>query len=526
MTVVQLHPHRHLVDQALEHLDKCNVLEAIALYKALYSMPGCSDWVLAELGKADLFFLLTQLLRRPDVGHPWLYERCREVEASPDGHLDLWSREHYKSTIITFGLTIQDILRDPEITCGIFSHSRPIAKGFLRQIKIEFETNDTLKALYPEVLWMDPRQDAPKWSEDEGITVRRKSNPKEATVEAWGLVDGQPTSKHFRVLMYDDVVVKESVTTPEMIEKTTNALAASYNLGAEGGIRRFSGTRWHFNDTYRTVIERGTVKPRIYDGTVDNCGDITKPVLFSREAMAQKRRDMGPYVFGCQILQNPKADAAHGFKREWLQYWTPDDGKGLNIYLLRDPASKKKEQSDYTSDFVVGLGPDENYYVLAMYRDRLNLTERTNRLFELHAKWRPIETRYEEYGLQADIEHVEAEMERRKYRFKITKVGGRVSKPDRIKRLIPLFETSRVILPHSFHVTTADHETLDIVHEFVENEYMAFPVPIHDDMLDCLSRITETVAVGGAKLTLKWPLKKRVMTRAPEYVPLDRGMGM
>jgi hypothetical protein len=92
-------------------------------------------------------------------------------------------------------------LNDPEITVGIFSHTRPIAKAFLRQIKREFETNEQLKALFPEILYANPAAESPKWSEDEGITVKRSSNPKEATVEAWGLVDGQPTSKHYRLLI-------------------------------------------------------------------------------------------------------------------------------------------------------------------------------------------------------------------------------------------------------------------------------------------------------------------------------------
>src|SRR5688572_9601031 len=87
---------------------------------------------LRQLCTDDLFFLLTIGCKRKDIDRDWLYDRCREVEAEPDGHLDLWAREHYKSSIITFGKSIQDILKDPDVTIGIFSHTRPIAKDFLK----------------------------------------------------------------------------------------------------------------------------------------------------------------------------------------------------------------------------------------------------------------------------------------------------------------------------------------------------------------------------------------------------------
>src|SRR5213595_2773715 len=63
-----------------------------------------------RLAKTDLYWLLTEMLGRKDAKHPWVKARCEEAQSSPNGHLDLWARGHYKSTIITFALTIQEIL--------------------------------------------------------------------------------------------------------------------------------------------------------------------------------------------------------------------------------------------------------------------------------------------------------------------------------------------------------------------------------------------------------------------------------
>ena len=413
--------------------------------------------------------------------HPWIYARVREVEAKPNGHLDIWSREHYKSTTITFGKTIQDILIDPEVTVGIFSHTRPIAKAFLRMIMRELESNEVLHQAFPDVLWGKDTRQAQKWSEDDGIIVRRKSNPNEATVEAWGLVDGQPTSKHFQILLYDDIVVQASVTTPEMIDKTRTALEQSYNLTrTDGGVKRFAGTRWHFNDAYKTIMDRGTAIPRIHPGRIGGTED-GEPVLWSETTHMEKRRDMGPYTYAAQILLDPKADALQGFKREWLRYYTQMNGK-TNNYILVDAASSKKKGSDYTAMWVIGLATDGNYYALDIIRDRLSLTERADRLFELHRKWKPKQVRYEKYGLMADIEHMKSKMEQDTYRFDITEVAGRTNKQDRIGRLIPIFEQGKFYLPQTLHKTNYEKVVVDLVQAFVEEEYIPFPVGLHDDL--------------------------------------------
>jgi predicted phage terminase large subunit-like protein len=460
----------------------------------------------------DLYYMLVKVCGRKDMLNHFAFARTREVEANPNGHLDLWAREHFKSSVITFGLTIQDILKDPNTTFGIFSHTRPIAKAFLRQIMRELEGNRTLQATFPDVLWGNQVKDAPKWSEDDGIVVRRSSNPKESTIEAWGLVDGQPTSKHFQVLLYDDIVVKDTVTSPEMIQKTMESLEASYNLGiTPSGVRRMAGTRWHFNDPYRTVIDRGTFKKREHPGKEGGVEE-GKSVWWSEETHLQKRRDMGPYTYAAQILLNPKADALQGFKREWLSHYSKLTGThSMNKYMLVDAANSKKKGSDYTAIWILGLGTDGNYYALDMIRDRLNLAERSERVFTLHRKWKPRQVRYERYGLMADIEHLKSRMENENYRFPITEVAGQTSKADRIKRLLPLFEQRRIWLPKTLHITTWEKTVVDVVNEFVEQEYLAFPVGLHDDLLDALSRICEP------DLNLTWPRAETI-----EYIPPRR----
>lgn len=458
---------------------------------------------LRHLARTNLYFLLRYGLDRSDVEHPWLFDRCVEVQNNPNGYLDLWSREHYKSTIITFAKSIQDILAshgdDPilerEETVGIFSHTRPIAKGFLRQIMREFEGNHWLRDLFPDVIWTDCKREAPKWSEDDGIVLRRKSNPKESTVEAWGLVDSQPTSKHFSIRVYDDVVTIDSVRSPDMMKKTTESWELSLNLGTRGGCERYIGTRYHFNDTYKEIMKRDAAIERIYPGS-DNGKVDGNPVLLDIDEWKEKRRKMGPYIFGCQMLQDPRADSVQGFKKEWLKYYeNVNNWQSMNIYIIVDPANEKKKKSDYTSIKVLGAASDQNIYVLDMVRDRLNLKERTTKVFELHKDWKPLNQKvpvyYEKYGKDSDIQHIQSVMEQENYRFDIFPIGGSMAKNDRIRRLVPDFENGLILLPKRLSYIDYEGTTHDLTREFIDEEYIPFPVGDHDDMLDDIARIKD-----------------------------------
>jgi predicted phage terminase large subunit-like protein len=370
-----------------------------------------------------------------------------------------------------------------------------------------------LKAWFSDILYDNPERQSPRWS-DEGLIFKRLKNPKEACVEAWGLVDSMPTGMHFNILLYDDVVTLGSVTNAEQIQKTMEAFEMSRNLGSgEDTLTRIIGTRYHFNDAYGQIIKRGVAIPRVYPATVD--GTVSgEPVLRSREFLEKRYREMGQYVFSSQMLQNPIADSTQGFQRQWLKYFDDvGESRHMNKYVLVDPASQKKARSDWTAIAVVGLGPDENLYLLDAVRDRLNLTERGAAVMRMHRKWRPKVVGYERYGMQADIEYIRELQKRENYRFDVIEVGGQMPKADRIRRLIPFFEAGRFYLPDSLFKTVYDKSTVNLVEVLIEEEMMGFPVSLHDDLLDAISRIFDTNMV--------WP-RSVVQEEKPERYKVQK----
>lgn len=409
------------------------------------------------LCELDRYYLLVKVLRRTDLLHPWLYARCREVERNPDGYLDLWAREHYKSTIITYAGAIQEVLRDPEITIGIFSHTKSIAQGFLAQIKRELEGNETLLAAFPDRLYADPGRQSTSWSLGTGLTVIRNTNPKESTVEAHGLVDGQPIGKHFKLVIYDDVVTRESVNTPEQIAKTTEAWELSDNLGSVGGRKWHVGTRYSYADTYDAIIKKGSVQVRLYPATADGLMD-GQPILLSQEEWDRRKRDQGEATIACQMLQNPLAGHQRMFNVEDLREYEirPET---LNVFVLVDPARSIKKDSDNTAVIVIGLDYNSNKYLLDGYNHKMDLAERWQRTRDMYIKWRrqpgvqSVRVGYEAFGAIADLDYFRERQVAEKIGFPIDELtwprNGEVSKVDRVQRLGPDFRNHKFFLPYS-----------------------------------------------------------------------------
>jgi len=506
-----------------DYLQTVSYEEAIEAYAQCHRDANINDSFIRTLAQCDRYYLGVFICNRHDMLHPWIYERCREVEGATDHHLDLWARFHYKSSIITFLGCVQEILCNPDITIGILSYSARQAKPFLRQIMQELEGNERLQQLFPDILYEKPKQQAPKWAENEGICVRRSSNPKEQTVEAHGLVDGQPTGRHFSLIVYDDVVVQESVSTPEQIKKTTTQWELSLNLGSTHRPRyQYAGTRYSYGDTYGTILQRAAVKPRIHPATYNGQMD-GEPVFLEQERWEEIKKTTSTYTVACQQLLNPIAGSDVSFKDEW---WTEYEVRPyvINVYIMVDPAHSKKKESNRTAMAVVGIDSNFNKFLLDGCCHRMTLSEKWTYLKRLRMKWkrapgvREVKVGYERYGAQSDIDHFKAMMSMDGSSFPIYELnwvggGGSQSKKDRIQRLEPDLKDGSFYFPYptdekyltsmqmdfkdrnqSFLISKKiicideERKTYDLTKWMKDNEYSLFPT-IHPDFLDALSRI-------------------------------------
>ncbi len=324
--------------------------------------------VLRELCKEDLWFLLFFILKIPVMNSVFGVNVCKEIREGPKTDtVDIWAREHLKSTCFTIGENIQDILKDKEATTCIFSYAKRPAEAFLGSIKSVFEQNIILKLLFSDVLYLDPAKESPCWKAD-AIVCKRESYVKEATVEAWGLIEGMPVGRHFSKLIYDDVVTADLVDSPDIIQKVKNRFDMSLNVGSDGCRVRIIGTFYAHDDplVYITNLKDEDGVPiyhtRIKPAT-DNGLANGKPVFLS-ESRFRKLKAGNLYQFNCQQLCNPTPVGEQKLDSNLLIRVPADKvPKNLFKFMLIDQAGdgrKDGRPGDWWAICVFGVVPNRD----------------------------------------------------------------------------------------------------------------------------------------------------------------------
>ena len=220
-------------------------------------------------------------------------------------------------------------------------------------------------------------------------------------------------------------------------------------------------------------------------------GELLHEARMGHDEMDREKNELGAYGFSGQYQQQPSPEGGGAFRKDWLQYYENISHEGMNKYIFIDPANSKKKKSDYTAAIVIGCSDDGNIYVLDIVRDKLDVRERQELVFDLHKKYKPKLVAYEKYGMQTDVDWIKKAQEENNYRFRLEEVGGPLSKEGRIERLIPYFFDHKIYLPKRLYKSDYENKLVDVVDSFIHQEYATFPVGLHDDMLDAMSRLCD-----------------------------------
>lgn len=321
----------------------------------------------------------------------------------PD-NLQLVFRGAGKSTTCTITKSIHLLLKNPNLRIVIASKTASNAKGFLKEIKGHFETNERLAEIFGE--YYDPRK-VNKWDDTEIEVLPRKTASKEASITCVG-VEGTIVSKHYDVIIADDLVDEDNARTEHMREKTRVWYYQTLDPTLEppdpdvphrGEYHRL-GTRYHYADLYGHLIanelkNHHQIIPALKDGK------SPWPEKYPAEWFAKKRKKAGIIIFNAQYQCDTEAMKGEIFRYEDCQIIEsqkiPED---LKIYMGIDLAISQKDTADHFAIVIIGMDDNENVYVLDFYDGQLRFAEQTAMIKKYYTKYDPIRAMIETNAYQ------------------------------------------------------------------------------------------------------------------------------
>lgn len=452
----------------------------------------------------DLWFIVYFVLAIPVANKPFVVQACQDVEDGPKSEtLDIWAREHFKSSIITIAETIQYTLKEPEGATCIFSYARPVSKKFLFEIKETLENNNTLKGCFPDVLWQHPQKEAPVWSLDDGLIVRRSGIRREPNVYAAGLVEGMPTGMHYPRMIFDDIVTEDIGSSNDVMEKVKMKFDSAMNLGTDGGTHRVIGTYYDHLDPLVYIGEKKDIydkdksayllrlKPATHDGSMSG-----KPVFLS-----QKRLDFlkGTKTFNCQQLLDPTPAGVRRLEGKMLLDIEPQFvPKELYKFLLVDPAGDDKDGTgDAWAIMCVGVEPktDEigtsRVFILDASISPFRESEATEEIVRMYMRNGMIlQVGIEKVGLSTTELHVANALREKGRNISIINKTLVLLKPagrNKVKRI-----ESALAWPLSNSKIYISTDVPDVYRQRLRSEMDKFPA-WHDDGLDALSYLYDII---------------------------------
>jgi hypothetical protein len=441
-----------------------------------------------------------------------------------------------KSAIVTGARTIQRLLQNRDHSVGIANETGGMAEKFLAQIKLQFESNDFLRALFPEHIPDDFRHTI--WKVDEIVIKRDSPNPVGPSVMSCG-VGATKTGTHVNEWLLDDLISQNAADAArkgnyEIVENTNHwivRLPPMLNAPEDDRVT-IVHTPWFHGDSYDFIEkyfgnlpddadlssippdfevdwnlqlptgERQTIRlhrrgdvavfrfPALQDG------ESTFPQIWTTDQLlAMSVRPLTAPFFAANFLLKPSAGIASAFDTRDLRYYERDatrkfidyhdhDGqhhrirvRDLRCFISVDPAFSESSSAARTAIPVVGTDGTRLFLLEDFAEHGLGPDDIASKTAEFASRYSTqeifLETIVAQRALLGPIKRALADLRLPETLVTGIPSHGRTGKEMRIWGLEPWFRD------HKFYI----HKS----HTRFSQEFQSFPQGALRDLLDAIS---------------------------------------
>lgn len=301
------------------------------------------------------------------------------------------------------------------------------------------------------------------------------------------------TGRGAHVLLIDDPFKDREEADSELVRNKVWAwyTSTAYTRLMPNGAIVLIQTRWHDDDLAGRLLEAqkngGDQWEVLSLPAINDEGNALWPAWYPIERLEQIKGVIGPRDWNSLYQQDPVPDTGDYFKKEWFRYYE-NKPEHLRIYGASDYAVTD-DGGDYTVHLVAGVDPQDNIYVLDMWRDQTESDVWIDAWVDLCKRWEPL-TWAEEGGqiLKSVGPFIRKRQDETKTYTLRKQFTSSSDKPTRARAIQGRMSMGKVYFPIHADFTAN-----------LERELLRFPAGKNDDQVDTLSLIGRMLAsmVGG-----------------------------
>lgn len=402
-----------------------------------------------------------------------------ELDMTDEENLCLAPRNFGKTTVRGVIRSIVKLIRNPNIQLGIVSDTGFQATHFIGEIKAQLEQNQLLRAMYPEL--------APgkKWTDSEFDIIGTTEIRKGCSVMAISY-GGAVTGFEFDDILVDDIVDFENSRTKYQRDKLVDWMGMTLlPMLKKGGIISYNGTRYHQNDLYERLLNKGIRTNRNSHRAIKEDGTALWDSMYPIEWLLKKKEDIGTVNFNAQYQNDTKLMAeGQVILRKWFKYVNMNEiPEKIRIIQICDLAISKKETANYFVESTFGLDMKlGDIYMLDMDRGRYSWHEQKQAIRRNNDKWKNKAEQVRIYIEGNQYQTVLAQEMDADIDLSITSFTTVQDKITALRGISPKFENGKFYFVNSL-------PNLDII----EDELCSFPDGEYDDICDTISGIQKVI---------------------------------